>query len=144
MISMLMNIRIPLLLLALVLGPALNAGVSSTTVNWESVDGAGPGRTTVSTIVWRTSLGSLAVRDPLTSEWVGLRHLATKPNGTSLGAMFVGRCDDGRQVQVTLIGKPSSAPKRFEYALTFTKGARDRMFYGNCNDDLEDCFRANR
>jgi hypothetical protein len=70
------------------------------------------------------------VKDPMTSEWIDLRHLGTKENGSSLGAMFVGRCADGRRVQVTLIGKPSYAPKRFEYGLTFTNGSKERMFYG--------------
>ncbi len=140
-----MNTRpILFLILALLASPLLHAGISSTSVSWESVDGAGPGRTSVSTITWRTSLSSLMVKDPMTSEWVELRHLGTKENGSSLGAMFVGRCGDGRRVQVTLIGKPSYSPKRFEYALTFTNGSKERMFYGNCNDDLEDCFRANR
>jgi hypothetical protein len=84
------------------------------------------------------------VKDPMTSEWVELRHLGTKENGSSLGAMFVGRCGDGRRVQVTLIGKPSYAPKRFEYALTFSAGSKERMFYGSCSEDLIGCFKANR
>ena len=58
--------------------------------------------------------------------------------------MFVGKCDDGRRVQVTLIGKPYYAPTRFEYALTFSLGSKERMFYGNCSDDLIGCFKANR
>jgi hypothetical protein len=115
-------------------------------VNWESIDGAGPGRPTVSVVAWDSTASgsSLSVKDPGTLEWIRLRHLATKRNETSLGAMFVGKGSDGRQVQLTLIGKPYYAPTRFEYALTISKGAKERMFYGNCNDELEACFRANR
>jgi hypothetical protein len=122
------------------------AGQSVTRVSWESIDGAGPGRPTVSVVAWdSTASGSaLSVKDPSTLEWVTLRHLGTKRSETSLGAMFVGQGSDGRRVQLTLIGKPYYAPTRFEYALTFTKGPKERMFYGNCNDELEACFRANR
>lgn len=125
--------------------PELSAGVSKTAVGWESINGAGPGRPTLSSITWRTTaLGSLSVKDPVTSDWVEMRHLGTKRNDSSLGAMFVGKCDDGRRVQVTLIGKPYYAPTRFEYALTFSQGSKERMFYGNCSDDLVGCFKANR
>jgi hypothetical protein len=122
------------------------AGQSVTRVSWESIDGAGPGRPTVSVVAWdSTASGSaLSVKDPSTLEWVPLRHLGTKRSETSLGAMFVGQGSDGRRVQLTLIGKPYYAPTRFEYALTITKGPKERMFYGNCNDELEACFRANR
>lgn len=145
MILMRTHIRSLILLLVLAVAPGLNAGVSSTGVLWESIDGAGPGRPTLSSISWRTlSVASLSVKDPSTSDWVELRHLGTKRNDSSLGAMFVGKCDDGRRVQVTLIGKPYYAPTRFEYALTFSLGSRERMFYGNCSDDLIGCFKANR
>lgn len=122
------------------------AGQSVTRVSWESIDGSGPARPTVSVVAWdSTSSGSsLSVKDPGTLEWVPLRHLGTRRNETSLGAMFVGQGSDGRRVQLTLIGKPYYAPTRFEYALTFTKGPKERMFYGNCNEELEACFRANR
>ncbi len=135
-----------ILLASLLLASFAMAGQSVTRVNWESVDGAGPGRTTVSVLVWDSpaSGASLSVKDPATLEWVQLRHLGTKRNETSLGAMFIGQGSDGRRVQLTLIGKPYHAPSRFEYALTFTKGAKERMFYGNCNDELVTCFKANR
>lgn len=134
-----------LLFLALACEPGLCAGVSTTSVNWESVDGSGPRRSTVSSVNWRTTLGgTLAVKDPLTADWVEMKHLGTKKGDTSLGAMFVGRCADGRHVQVTLFGKPYYAPTRFEYSLTFSKGSAERMFYGNCSDDLISCFKANR
>jgi hypothetical protein len=122
------------------------AGQSLTRVNWESIDGAGPGRPTVSVVAWDSTASgsSLSVKDPSTLEWVPLRHLGTKRSETSLGAMFVGQGSDGRRVQLTLIGKPYYAPTRFEYALTITKGPKERMFYGNCNDELEACFKANR
>lgn len=122
------------------------AGQSLTRVNWESIDGSGPGRPTVSVVAWDSTASgsSLSVKDPSTLEWVPLRHLGTKRSETSLGAMFVGQGSDGRRVQLTLIGKPYYAPTRFEYALTITRGPKERMFYGNCNDELEACFRANR
>ncbi len=122
------------------------AGQSVTRVSWESIDGSGPGRPTVSVVAWDSTASgsSLSVKDPTTLEWVPLRHLGTRRNETSLGAMFVGQGSDGRRVQLTLIGKPYNAPTRFEYALTISKGAKERMFYGNCNDELEACFRANR
>lgn len=134
-----------ILILALACATDLSAAVSSTPVSWESINGAGPGRPTLSSITWRTaSFGALSVKDPATSDWIELRHLGTKRNDSSLGAMFIGKCDDGRRVQVTLIGKPYYAPTRFEYSLTFSKGAAERMFYGNCSDDLVGCFKANR
>jgi hypothetical protein len=122
------------------------AGQSVTRVNWESIDGAGPGRPTVSVVAWDSTASgsSLSVKDPGTLEWIQLKHLGTKRSETSLGAMFVGQGSDGQRVQLTLIGKPYYAPNRFEYALTITKGPKERMFYGNCNDELEACFRANR
>ena len=139
------SIRTLFILVALALMPELSAGVSTTAVGWESINGAGPGRPTLSSITWRTaSFGALSVKDPATSDWIELRHLWTKRNDSSLGAMFIGKCDDGRRVQVTLIGKPYYAPTRFEYSLTFSKGAAERMFYGNCSDDLVGCFKANR
>lgn len=139
------TIRTFVTLIALAFMPQLSAGVSSTPVGWESINGAGPGRPTLSSITWRTSSsGALSVKDPATSDWIELRHLGTKRNDSSLGAMFVGKCDDGRRVQVTLIGKPYYAPTRFEYALTFSLGSKERMFYGNCSDDLIGCFKANR
>jgi hypothetical protein len=145
MILMRTSVLAVILTLALVGTAVLSAGVSSTPVSWESVNGAGPGRPTLSSITWRTaSFGALSVRDPATSDWIELRHLGTKRNDSSLGAMFVGKCDDGRRVQVTLIGKPYYAPTRFEYALTFSQGSKERMFYGNCSDDLIGCFKANR
>jgi hypothetical protein len=143
---MTMNRTPLLLLLALLFAPFAMAGQSVTRVSWESIDGSGPGRPTVSVVAWdsTTSGSSLSVKDPGTLEWIQLRHLGTKRNETSLGAMFVGQGSDGRRVQLTLIGKPYYAPTRFEYALTFTKGPKERMFYGNCNDELETCFKANR
>lgn len=139
------SIRTFFILIALVFASGLIAGVSTTVVSWESINGAGPGRPTLSSITWRTSSnGTLSVKDPATSDWVELRHLGTRRNDTSLGAMFVGKCDDGRRVQVTLIGKPYYAPTRFEYSLTFTLGSKERMFYGNCSEDLVGCFEANR
>jgi hypothetical protein len=143
---MIINHHLFLLLLGLLLAPFAMAGQSVTRVNWESIDGAGPGRPTVSVVAWDSTASgsSLSVKDPSTLEWVPLRHLGTKRSETSLGAMFVGQGSDGRRVQLTLIGKPYYAPTRFEYALTFTKGPNERMFYGNCNDELEACFRANR
>jgi len=139
------SIRTFFILIALVFASGLIAGVSTTVVSWESINGAGPGRPTLSSITWRTSsTGTLSVKDPAASDWVELRHLGTRRNDTSLGAMFVGKCDDGRRVQVTLIGKPYHAPTRFEYALTFTMGSKERMFYGNCSEDLVSCFAANR
>jgi hypothetical protein len=141
-----MNRLALLLFSSLLFVPFASAGQSVTRVNWESIDGAGPGRPTVSVVAWDSTASgsSLSVKDPGTLEWIRLRHLATKRNETSLGAMFVGKGSDGRQVQLTLIGKPYYAPTRFEYALTISKGAKERMFYGNCNDELEACFRANR
>lgn len=135
-----------LLLLGSLLAPFAMAGQSVTRVSWESVDGAGPGRPTVAVVAWDSTASgsSLSVKEPTTLEWVSLRHLGTRRNETSLGAMFVGQGSDGRRVQLTLIGKPYYAPTRFEYALTITKGPKERMFYGNCNDELEACFRANR
>jgi hypothetical protein len=139
------SVRTFFILIALVFASGLIAGVSTTVVSWESINGAGPGRPTLSSITWRTSsTGTLSVKDPATSDWVELRHLGTRRNDTSLGAMFVGKCDDGRRVQVTLIGKPYYAPTRFEYGLTFTLGSKERMFYGNCSEDLIGCFEANR
>ena len=143
---MTMNRPFFLLLVGLLFAPFAMAGQSVTRVSWESIDGSGPGRPTVSVVAWDSTAsgGSLSVKDPSTLEWVPLRHLGTRRNETSLGAMFVGQGSDGRRVQLTLIGKPYYAPTRFEYALTITKGPKERMFYGNCNDELEACFKANR
>jgi hypothetical protein len=139
------HIRILFVLMALALAPGLKAGACTTSVNWESINGSGPRRPTLSTIIWKTTLGgSLSVKDPVSADWVDLRHVGTKRGDASLGAMFVGRCDDGRMVQVTLFGKPYYGPTRFEYALTFTRGSAERMFYGDCSSELIACFKANR
>jgi hypothetical protein len=141
-----MLIRILRVFGVLLVAPYALAGQSVTRVNWESIDGSGPRRPTVTFIAWESTASgsSIAVKYPGGVEWIKLRHLGTKRHETSLGAMFVGRGSDGRHVQLTLIGKPYDAPTRIEYALTFTKGPSERMFYGNCNEELEACFKSNR
>jgi hypothetical protein len=46
------------------------AGQSVTRVSWESIDGAGPGRPTVSVVAWDSTASgsSLSVKDPSTLE----------------------------------------------------------------------------
>ena len=79
-----MNRLALLLLSSLLFAPFAVAGQSVTRVNWESIDGAGPGRPTVSVVAWdsTTSGSSLSVKDPGTLEWIQLRHLGTKRNET--------------------------------------------------------------
>lgn len=120
------------------------SAASTTSVLWESINESGPRRPSVRTIAWDAGPGgsSLAVRDPLTAEWISLKYLGKSRVDQSTGAMFVGRCSDGGRVQVTLIGMPYHAPNKFEYSLTFTKTDSERMLYGKCNDELIGCFRS--